>query len=220
MDIENLNSEGLERILENNIEIPEMPKYLKLHANDFTSFIHDIKEKITDLFSPSLEYIGDSTGIMECSEALEDIFTNDRLIEWPNHSPEERAEILNEGAYIIGKELGINIKGIKFESMEPESRGMNSGDGYLVLNSDVLYDPSLIVDAMDTVTHESRHQLQFEAIEHPENFNIDPEVIESWRNNFYSGYIKPEWDFEEYTKQPVERDAVNFAGNIIKNVLA
>lgn len=220
MNIENLNSEGLERILENKIEIPEMPKYLRPLVSDFTDFVHTIKEKIADLFSPNMEYVGDCTGIKECSEALEKIFTDERLSEWPNYSPEERAEILNEGAHAIGKELGINIIGIKFESMEPQSRGMNSGDGYVVLNSDVLYDPSLIVDAMDTVTHESRHQLQFEAIEHPENFNIAPEVIESWRNNFYSGYIKPEWDFEEYTKQPVEKDAVNFAENIIKNVLA
>ena len=149
-----------------------------------------------------------------------DIFTNERLSEWPNCSPEERAEILNEGAHVIGKELGINMKGIKFETMDPESRGMNSGDGYIVLNSDVLYDPSLIVDAMDTVIHESRHQLQFEAIEHPEKFNIDQEVIESWRNNLYSGYIKPEWDYEEYTKQPVEKNADNFAKSIIENVLA
>lgn len=219
MNIENLSSEGLERIFENNIEIPEMPKYLKIHASDFTNFIQDIREKITDLFSPNMDYIGDYTGIKECSEALKEIFTEEKLSEWPNYSPEERANILNEGAYAIGKELGINMKGIKFESMEPESRGMNSGDGYVVLNSDVLYDPNLIVDAIDTFTHESRHQLQFEAIEHPENFNIDPDVIESWRNNLYSGYIRPEWDFEEYTKQPVERDAVKFAGDIINNVL-
>jgi hypothetical protein len=220
MNIENLGSECLERILENKIEIPEMPKYLESTVSEFTDFIHIIKEKIADFFSPNMDYIGDYTGVAECSEALKDIFNNERLSEWPNYSPEERAEILNDGAHVIGKELGINIIGIKFESMEPQSRGMNSGDGYVVLNSDVLYDPSLIVDAMDTLTHESRHQLQFEAIEHPENFNIAPEVIESWRNNFYSGYIKPEWDFEEYTKQPVEKDAVNFAENIIKNVLA
>lgn len=219
MDIENLSSDGLEKIYESKIEIPEMPKYLGIHASDFTNFIQDIREKIAEFFSPNLEYIGDYTGIKECSVALKDIFTDERISEWPNYSPEERAEILNEGAFAIGEELGINIKGIKFENMEPESRGANSGDGYVILNSDVLYDPSLIVDAMDTISHESRHQLQFEAIDSPEKFDISLEVIESWRNNLYQGYIRPEWDFEEYTKQPVERDAVNFAENIINNVL-
>ena len=195
------------------------PDYLHFAVNEFSDFLHTIKEKVSEIFNEDMEYIGDCTGIKECSDALKDIFTSERLEEWPNYSAEQRAEILNNGASTIGEKLGINIKGIKFESMNPESRGMNSGDGFVVVNSDVLYDPNLLVDAMDTVAHESRHQLQFESIEHPEQFNIERDVIESWRHNLYSGYIKPEWDFEGYTKQPVERDAVHFSADIIKNVI-
>jgi hypothetical protein len=219
MDIENLVSEGMEGITENKIEIPARPEYLHFAIREFSDFLHTIKEKVSELFNSNMEYIGDCTGIKECSDALNDIFTNESLEEWPSYSAEQRAQILNDGAAVIGEKLGINIKGIKFENMDSESRGMNSGDGYVVVNSDVLYDPNLLVDAIDTVAHESRHQLQFEAIEHPEQYNIDPEVIESWRNNLYSGYIRPEWDFEGYTKQPVERDAVHFAADIINNIL-
>lgn len=219
MDIENLFSEAMEAITEDKIEIPKMPEYLQSVVSDVSDFIKTIKEKVVDLFSDNIEYIGDYTGIKECTEALNDIFTNEILEEWPKYSAEQRAILLNDGASAIGEQLQINIKGIKYETMAPDLRGMNCGDGYIVLNTDVLYDPNLLVDAIDTLLHESRHQLQFEAVEHPERFDIKPEVIESWRNNLYSGYIRPEWDFEGYTKQSVERDAVHFAADIIKNVL-
>jgi hypothetical protein len=74
-----------------------------------------------------------------------------------------------------------------------------------------------LVEILDTLTHEARHQLQGEAIADPSRFpEISPTLIEAWEiNNKEGNYISPDWWPEGYYTQAVEVDARDFAAAVV-----
>jgi len=116
--------------------------------------------------------------------------------------------------------MRIDIKGAKFFNGPRSSRGYFSGDGYLYLNSDVLYDETQREDALDTIFHEGRHAFQRAAMNDPKTYGISEETAESWRNNQPpNNYIRYEQDPIGYAEQPIEKDAFSFAGSVISEGL-
>lgn len=90
-------------------------------------------------------------------------------------------------------------------SFDPETK-------QIVLNSDLLKD-SNPMEAMKTIMHETRHAYQDYAINHPEKVSVDADTIKTWKENF-KNYISPDFDFEAYCNQPVEKDANDFANRM------
>ena len=82
----------------------------------------------------------------------------------------------------------------------------------IVLNSDLLLD-SDPKELMQTIMHESRHAYQDFAINHPDKVYMDNDTLKVWEDNF-KHYISPEFDYEAYCNQPVEKDADDFAKNM------
>ncbi len=67
-------------------------------------------------------------------------------------------------------------------------------------------------DLLETVSHELRHAYQHEAIDHPTDFMVSKETIDSWNDNF-KHYISSSTDYQGYRDQAVERDARDFQVN-------
>ena len=82
----------------------------------------------------------------------------------------------------------------------------------IVLNADLLRNGNP-EETMKTIMHETRHAYQDFAINHPDKVYMDAETINAWEDNF-KHYISPEFDYEAYYNQPVEKDAEDFANRM------
>jgi len=69
-------------------------------------------------------------------------------------------------------------------------------------------DPILLLDAVDTILHESRHALQHAAMHDHNPLGFDRETIVSWIKNM-NNYVRN--DPAAYREQPVEADAFSSA---------
>ena len=67
-------------------------------------------------------------------------------------------------------------------------------------------------DLLETVSHELRHAYQHEAVDHPTEYMVSKETIDSWSDNF-DHYINADVDYGGYRAQPVEVDARDFQVN-------
>lgn len=85
------------------------------------------------------------------------------------------------------------------------------------LNANLLRDGNP-EEVMKTIMHESRHAYQDFAIKHWEEgkVSVDEATVRIWKDNF-AHYISPEYDFEAYCNQPVEKDANDFADRMYEN---
>ena len=163
----------------------------------------------------SNEYLSeiDEVRVDETAEIMADVFSEDVLANWADE-------------YYIkaGENLGIDTKGVIVESMPSDdptvvNMGYNSGDGYIHINADVLNDPSMLGQVLDTATHEMRHQFQNDVIDNPQNFGDIPQnVLEDWAYELTPGnYISPDYDYEGYYGQSIECDARDFAGDVLES---
>lgn len=163
-------------------------------------------------------------GIFYAKQQCVDLLKSKKAIfaadKWSKLSPQRRAAALSDLAVAAGKAMRISIKGARFYNGPRRSRGYFSGDGYLYLNSDVLYDETQREDALDTIFHEGRHAFQRAAMNNPKAYGISEETAEAWRNNQPpNNYIRYEQDPIGYAEQPIEKDAFSFAGSVISEGL-
>lgn len=134
------------------------------------------------------------------------------LIPYAEASIELRQSYI-EGFYAkFSEQTGYNPK-LCFEEMPPYRMGSyNPQTNTITLNTRMLRDEAVPFKLMDTILHESRHAFQQYAVDHPESVSVPPETIAIWEHNMRN-YIKSEWDYEAYIKQPIEEDARKFAEN-------
>lgn len=90
------------------------------------------------------------------------------------------------------------------------------------LNIAALYseDANQVYEFLDTVVHELRHAVQFQAVlseEYAVQWNVSEETRERWKTNFLN-YAKPDQDMRAYILQPVESDARTFAHHGTKGI--
>lgn len=77
-----------------------------------------------------------------------------------------------------------------------------------------------IQNFFDTVVHELRHAVQYDAV-HGNNdiWMVDEERRQAWEDNFKPGhYINPDVNARGYFYQPVENDAYTFAAYVVEGV--
>ena len=164
-------------------------------------------------------------GVKECAEVAKECFTVEVIREWGSMSLEERDRIIQEYAQGIGTAMDINFKGIVWEEFPigddgSYTYGYNSGDGYVHLNVDILCDPAQLMQVIDTVAHEARHQMQSEAIENPSKFPIDEATIREWTvaKANYTLEMPTAYDPWGYTYNPMELDSKFFGESMVREL--
>ena len=199
---------------------------------DVSDFAQDIKDIIKDVLGIEETSDTDSEhsdtareyGLHECAEAAKEIITTDVINAWGTMSLEERNKIAQEYAAAIGEGLGIDFKGIVWENFDTPNGtytfGYNSGDGYVHLNSDFLSNPGMLMQLVDTIAHEARHQFQMEAIANPEKFGIDEATINAWAvgKQAYTTNLPSAYDPWGYTYNPLEIDSKYFGESMVREI--
>ena len=203
----------------------EISDTLQSHQAMFLPVINDlhgqgeISEVDSEPSDTAREY-----GLRECSESAKKIITYEVISEWGTMSLEERNLVAQEYATAIGKGLGINFRGIVWENFDTSDGkytfGYNNGDGYVYLNADFLCNPGMLIQLVDTIAHEARHQFQMEAIANPEKFNIDKFTIHEWSvgKEAYTTELPSAYDPWGYTYNPLEIDSKIFGQTMVREI--
>ena len=164
------------------------------------------------------ERIRDIAGVDDkAAEALDMIFTKEVLDSWDYLSIQEKAERVGAYATQLNKAMGISINNIEIKPLLDNVFGaMFATEHRMEINYKALENKANLGILLDTITHEARHQLQYEAVVNPERFPyVSHETIEAWRNN-RNNYISMNDSPEGYFKQPIEVDARKFAEDVLK----
>ena len=101
------------------------------------------------------------------------------------------------------------------KAMPENHRGSyNYASGKITLNKDVVTQLENYASGVRTLLHEIRHTFQHEACNNPVKYGISNEKALEWSNNFRN-YIPSEYNYKLYRGQPVEVDAITWAGKFI-----
>lgn len=87
-------------------------------------------------------------------------------------------------------------------------RGIALNEMFIATDNDYV-----LRNIINTVIHECKHAMQWDAVSGRNTHGYSPQLIEAWRRNF-ADYIQPEESDEGYAKQPVEYDAASFAESV------
>lgn len=141
---------------------------------------------------------------------------------WKKASVEEKKQILNNLLSDLNKIYGTNItKEIYFFTKDADSRGSMTLGYYsdsqqlVAINTNIL-DNDHYDQIMNTMVHEMRHAYQHEVVRHPEQFTVDEETVNSWRENIddYISYSAEKNNYDDYRYQPIEKDAHDIADHV------
>lgn len=139
-------------------------------------------------------------------------------------SLEERKQLVREFVSGLAETMGVTIDHIEFDKMPDNCYGSCELNRPLLhINEKFLKspsDPSFALDnLLNTSVHELRHQYQKEAVSDPTRSCASPAQIEAWKKNFLPGnYVLAKEDYLGYRMQPVEKDAFDFADDIIRKL--
>lgn len=144
---------------------------------------------------------------------------------WNKKSPEEKLKLLNQYCNDVGNVLnecshskenngdGIGLA-VKYASQDPYYSSSSQALGYVYANlNGTVYihddygknDPSFdLCSAINTITHEVRHQFQEHAISEKDTYNIPTDLETNWSLSYE--------EHPEYWTRPIEVDARAFAG--------
>ncbi|MCD8297330.1 MAG: hypothetical protein LUC88_07140 [Prevotella sp.] len=158
-------------------------------------------------------------GLDKCTEAAKDIFNPGVIENWANLSLEQRKEIA--GAYaaeVAGAFELQNFTGVYFEDLDPGVMGFNNGDGSIHLSNSLIAAWTSPLEIMNTITHELRHQYQFEAVSG--YHDVADDVKKEWATaqeiyNYDQPYCYDPWG---YTYNPLEIDARYAGETVVRNV--
>mgnify|MGYP000962287069 CR=1 FL=1 len=114
-------------------------------------------------------------GVDESSAIAKDIFTQDVFNEWKVMSETQRKAYLDSYGDKLEDVLGIDFKGISFTERCDYMYccGYTDGSGRIYVTPALFKEPSNLVEAINTISHEMRHEFQVQAINHPDKFHID-----------------------------------------------
>jgi len=153
----------------------------------------------------------------DCAKAAEAIFTPDVRANWETMTADDRTALLAQYAEQVGVIMGEgnDIIGSFLPDITGNGYGSNNGLGTVRINELFVTGNVLQFDldkAIETVTHEVRHQEQSESYISGESIAVSPynppvNLIEEWRKP----YPNPTTNYTEYFAHAKERDARGFA---------
>lgn len=161
-------------------------------------------------------------GLDKCTEAVKEIFNLGVLMSWAHLSFEQKAELAGVYAKEVARAFElVSYEGLWIEELEPNVLGYNTGDGKIHMSISLILNPEVSpFTIIDTITHESRHQYQFEVV--TEGFhNVPEDVAKEWAIAFqiYHNDVGPCcYDPWGYFYSPVEIDARYAAETVIRNI--
>ncbi len=133
---------------------------------------------------------------------------------WLAASLEQRKDILRSFMKDLSGIYGVKLSSdVNFEAIDGTARGYYlPGSNTVTINTNYLPRTDSY-QIMQTMIHEMRHAYQHAAVNNPESFQVSPQTIEQWKNNFAAvNYINYDGsNYSAYVSQPVEWDAKNFA---------
>lgn len=147
-------------------------------------------------------------GIEKASDVVKDMFSQDVLKEWKNMSEHHRKTYLEKYGDKIAEVLGINFKGGADDS------------GKIYIMPTLYKNPSKVIDAINTIYHEIRHEFQIQAIRNPDKFHVDEKSYKEWKvaKEAYSLIEASALGPFDYEYTPLELDAIHFGEGIISNL--
>lgn len=159
-------------------------------------------------------------GLDKCTEAAKEVFNLGVFMSWGRISPQQKMKLAADYARKVAEAFElVRFKGVKFEDMEPGVYGSNCGDGIIHVSTVFAFNgylsPFMIID---TVTHESRHQYQAEAV--AGYHNVPDEVVKEWKisDQIYNGSQSCCFDPWGYRYNPSEIDARYAAETVVRNI--
>lgn len=157
--------------------------------------------------------------VNECAEVTKQHFTQEVLNEWANYTIEQKHAILDSYVKGIGKELGIEMKGVVIEPLN-DAYGYNNGDGTIHLDLATVSNPAEMIRVIDTAAHETRHQFQNEVIQNHEKFGIDELTAKEWEVGrlIYTTNGPTSYDPWGYFYNPMETDARFFGESMVREL--
>lgn len=223
-------------------EMPAVQQYIDDCKSSISSFLTNIGEKIDSFFSDmysdiksfftlqekdakAIEELGESFveqrefGLDKCTEAAKEIFNPSVIENWSELSLSQRKEIAGTYAAEVANAFELkNYTGVYFEDLEPGVMGYNNGNGSIHLSNDIIAARTSPLEIMNTITHELRHQYQFEAVQGLHN--VAEDVVKEWSTaqqiyNYDQPYCYDPWG---YTYNPLEIDARYAGETVVRNV--
>ena len=201
-----------------------------------SNLIDDYRERILDSISDVIagdimdaevfETLGRSFieerdfGLDRCTEAAKEIFNLGVMMSWANLPEWQRMEIMGVYAKEVAEAFELeSYQGIVYQDLGEYVWGRNNGNGIIYLSNKLKEPECSPLRIIDTITHESRHQYQFEVVDG--YHNVSEEVVNEWRiaNQIYHGDTDPCcYDPWGYWYSPLEIDARYAGETVVRNV--
>jgi hypothetical protein len=122
---------------------------------------------------------------------------------WSELSEEERLAALQQVENTMADVQGRPPVNVTAEDMGSNSAGAFDGNSIRINVAELQSEN--VAEAVDTIVHEGRHAYQQHAVDNPGSHENN-EQVKAWEANL-NDYKDPQFDEEEYRKQPVEADA-------------
>lgn len=130
-------------------------------------------------------------------------------------SLDERKELFENLVVKAAEVMDVDIPTVKFNDSSTIAGSYNSSKDVIMISEVFLASDSDLEDSVNTVFHELKHKIQYEAIKKDGNkWGYSERTIATWYVNT-KRYIRPEIDPNGYYYQPLEVDARGFADSII-----
>ena len=162
-------------------------------------------------------------GLKEASAVTKEIFTPDIIkSEWKNYNEVQRQEVLEHYGIKVAEALGIDFKGVCFTSLCDSCYcwGCSEGRGQVCVTPSFLTTPKYLIEAINTIAHEVRHEFQDQALKNPDKFNLDDKTKKEWSlaKETYTLAGASELDPFGYEYNALELDARHFGEGIINEL--
>jgi hypothetical protein len=161
-----------------------------------------------------------------CKKIAEEIFTQDVRDNWLTYSDDKRKSIIEKYVNKIGQVFygernwwdkvwgnhPSNVKFVDYSITNEGSYGVANMNGTIGINKRFVSSPTKnysVDKVIDTLTHETRHQYQYDVWKNPDKYGIPESLRKEWDNSNYKSTKTHK--YYEYYQQEVERDARGFA---------
>lgn len=165
-----------------------------------------------------IEYVPENCDIkiaQSCRELIKREFPNGVSVSLSNISLNERKKRLKEFVSQASKEMNVSAPEVEFDQSSSCAGGYNFSKDVLIISEVFLANDSDLNDCINTVFHELKHKIQYEATNNGGNkWGYSNHLVAIWSVNFRQ-YIRPDIDPLGYHIQAVEVDARGFANSII-----
>jgi hypothetical protein len=193
-------------IIDEQLNNDFIAKFIEL---DIDRPYHDLREAIKEVRF----WEGEFEKSEQCQAIADSVFTPQVREQWVDMSEKEKKDIIKNYVNQISNVLfGKSRTKVDFDSdgFGHSNSGFWGFGRHISINPEFLEDSTgnySIDKAIDTLTHEMRHQYQNYVKDNPEKYGISDSLLSEWK----ATYISSSNGYDDYYAQEVESDARGFA---------